>query len=280
MFRAHSDDRALTVKSYLLIPKSDVLIPLTFILALIFALALPLSAQPSVNGSGHRSLATRSELEQAAVAAEQIARNSREDQLRKRKREEAMAIRERLREGDFQPGHRIFITVIGDSALSDTFTVRSDRKLLLPDLPPLPLVGVLDSELQAYLAKEIAKYLRNPTVTATGLLRVSISGAVGSPGFYQLPTDMMISDAIMSAGGPTATANLRAVTVRRGGTTAIGKTGMDEAIRLGLTLSDVGLRPGDELAVPDKASNTWGRVWTAATAISGFALTIFWLTSR
>ena len=234
----------------------------------------------STPGGGVRSLARRSDLEVAAQAAEQLARSSSDRKVRERKTAEAASIRLRLREGDFQPGHRIYLSVLEDSALTDTFTVRSDRKLLLPNLPELSLVGVLDAELQSYLTTQIAKYVKSPTVQATALLRLAILGAVGSPGFYSMPTDILVSDAIMLAGGPSNTANLGATTVRRGSQVVMNKDAMQNAIRQGFTLTDVGLRPGDELLVPDKASNKWITIARGAGAATGLLFSVLWLVRR
>src|SRR5262249_899139 len=129
---------------------------------------------------------------------------------------QAGMIRKRLAEGDFQPGHRILLFVSGDSALSDTFTVRGDQKLQLPNLPEITLAGVLDSELQVYLRTELAKYIRNPTVRAQALVRVLVSGDVAKPGFYPIRTDTPVSDVVMNAGGPSPTADVKKTELRRG----------------------------------------------------------------
>jgi len=246
----------------------------TLVAGLVLALmtAPGLGAQSSALLSARRGFASRADLEVAAVMAERISRTSSDKKERERKAREATMIRERLREGDFQPGHRIFLDVVSDSALSDTFTVRSDRKLLLPNLPEVSLVGVLDSELQDYLTKEIARYIKNPTVRATGLLRLSITGSVGRPGFYSLPMDAPVSDAIMFAGGPNGTADLHKITVRRGDAVALEADVMDDALRQGYTLSDVGMRPGDELEI---GSNTKGGWLTAGTIARAFLAAVF-----
>ena len=242
-------------------------------------LATAIGAQTPA-GSGVRTLARRSDLEAAAQSAEQLARSSSDRKIRERKASEASAIRLRLREGDFQPGHRILLSVLEDSALTDTFTVRSDRKLLLPNLPELSLVGVLDGELQDYLTTQIAKYVKSPTVQASALLRMSILGAVGKPGFYALPTDLLVSDAIMLAGGPNSTADLNGSIVRRSTQVVVNKDAMRDAIRQGVTLTDVGLRPGDELYVPDKSTNKWLTIARGAGAATGLLLSVAWLVRR
>ena len=156
------------------------------------------AAQPT------RRMSRREDLETGAKNLELRARSEKDAGKRGNLLYQAGVIRARLASGDFQPGHRILLFVGGDSALVDTFTVRSDQKLQLPELPEISLAGVLDSELQGYLQTQLAQYIRNPTVRAQALLRVSVSGDVGSPGFYSVRTDTPVSDVIMTAGGPSA----------------------------------------------------------------------------
>lgn len=222
-----------------------------------------------------RQPVSRADLEAAATRAEASARTARDSRAREQAQQMAKRIRTRLRDGDFQPGHRILLAVYADSSLTDTFTVRADRNLLLPNLPPIPLVGLLDSELETFLQKELAKYLRNPTVRAQGLLRLSILGAVGQPGFYSFPMDFLVTDAIMEAGGPGTGAKMDRAEIRRGGSVVVDKGGMQEAFRLGLTLNDVGARPGDELVVPgEKASSRWQSIVAVVSVVTGLAWSV------
>ena len=232
------------------------------------AAAFSISAE--AHAQTQRKSATRAEIEEAAARAEQSCRSSKNSTVCRN----AERVRARLRDGDFQPGHRILLSVYGDSTLSDTFTVRADRKLLLPNLPPVSMVGVLDSELEGFLQKELSAYLKNPTVRAQGLLRVSILGAVGQPGFYSFPLDFALADVIMEAGGPDGSAELNRTEIKRGGSVAVDKKAMQEAFRLGLTLNDVGVRPGDEMVIPSGGKSNWQRVATIAGIVTGLAWTV------
>ena len=163
----------------------------------------------------------------------------------------------------------------------DTFTVRVDQKLQLPDLPDISLAGVLDSELQGYLQTQLARYIRNPDVRAQALLRVSVSGAVGTPGFYSVRTDTPVSDVIMTAGGPATSAEMGKAVLRRGSAVVVKREGIQEAIRSEMTMTDIGARPGDELFVPEKATGTnWQRIGAAAASITGIVWTIVYITGR
>jgi polysaccharide export outer membrane protein len=223
----------------------------------------------------------RSDLETAAATFERCANSDKNSERRDACRVQAGIIRARLAQGDFQPGHRILLFVAGDSALSDTFTVRSDQKLQLPNLPEIKLAGVLNSELQGYLQTQLAQYIRNPAVRAQALLRVSVSGDVGSPGFYSLPIDTPVSDVIMTAGGPTASADMSKSELRRGNTVVVKRAGLQEAFRSELTMSDIGARPGDELYVPGKPTgNRWQKTAAIVTAVSGIAWTLVFIANR
>jgi protein involved in polysaccharide export with SLBB domain len=221
---------------------------------------------------------TRAQLEQAAAAAEQAARTARDKEVRERNAWLASRYRQRLQQGDLQAGHRIMLFVVGDSALSDTFTVRADQKLLLPNLPDISLAGVLESELQDYLQKQLSKYLREPTVRAQALLRVAVLGEVGRPGFYSVPTDAPVSDVIMTAGGPNGAADMRKVVLRRGSEVAVSREGIQDAFRQDLTMSDVGARPGDELYIPSKdSSSRWATIAAVVGSVTGIIWTVIYI---
>ena len=232
-------------------------------------------AQPS------RTRAQRQDLESAAAVLEQRAKAERDANKRGEYLRRAAVIRARLTQGDFLPGHRILLFVGGDSAMVDTFTVRADQKLQLPDLPDISLAGVLDSELQGYLKTQLAQYIRDPDVRAQTLLRVSVSGDVTSPGFYSVRTDTPVSDVIMTAGGPGPTANMAKVVLRRGNVVVVKQDGIQEAIRSEMTLTDIGARPGDELFIPTKSQGSnWSKIAAATASITGILWGVVWIAGR
>jgi protein involved in polysaccharide export with SLBB domain len=245
------------------------------VLPALASLAVAQAAPPVARTTGHRDLPTRADLEAAAGAAEQLARTTKDRDVRLAKQLEAARLRTRLREGDFQPGHRIYLNVEGDTALTDTFTVSTDRTIILPNFPPLSVAGILDSELEPYLSQQIARYLRNPTVHVRALMQISVSGAVNRPGYYQVATDLLVSDAIMTAGGPAPMAELGKISVRREGQIVLSSSAFHDAIRLGLTLSEVGTRPGDEIIVPAKGPGAgWTTTATVISVLSGLAVIV------
>lgn len=197
-----------------------------------------------------RSQATRSELQASLGELEKYAASSGySSRLRGEKSREAAMIRARLEEGDLQVGDQIEINVVGQPAFSDTFVVALGRILTLPGLPDIPLQGVLRSEAQEYLTKQLSRYIREPQVRVRTKIRLSVVGSVGRQGFYQIPADVRADDAIMAAGGPAPDADLKKVFVRRGTTEIWTQDALLEAMRQGLTLDQLNLRAGDELVL-------------------------------
>lgn len=173
--------------------------------------------------------------------------------LRSRARAEAALIRERLQDGDFQVGDRIQLVVEGHPQLSDTFMVVSGQKVVLPALGDIALNGVLRSELEGYLRDQIAKYIVDPTVHARSLIRIAVFGDVAKPGFYTIPSDMILSDALMVAGGPAGNADLDKLRIERGDRRIWDGERMQEALRNGRTLDQLSLRAGDQIVVPARS---------------------------
>ncbi|HET7228563.1 MAG TPA: polysaccharide biosynthesis/export family protein [Longimicrobium sp.] len=186
----------------------------------------------------------------------------------------AAAIRQRLRDGDFQPGDQVSLTVDGETALTGTFTVGPGRLIPLPQAGDLALAGVLRSELEAAARAHVARYLRDPVVHARALVRIGVLGQVGKPGYYVLPAESLLSDVLMAAGGPLPTARLDAATVNRVSTRMWNGAQVHQALAAGLTLDQLGIRPGDELVVPQRGGGRGAAVLRVLTAVPAAALAI------
>ena len=212
------------------------------------ALLLVASATSLTAQDIRRAQATRVELEASLAELEKYAASSGySSRLRNEKAREATMIRTRLQDGDLQVGDQIDIQVIGQAVYSDSFVVASGRVLTLPGLPDIPLKGVLRSEARDYLIAELSKYIKDPQVRVRTKIRLSVFGSVGRPGFYQIPADVLATDAIMIAGGPAGDADLGKVFVRRGATEIWSREVLQDAMRQGLTLDQLNLQAGDEL---------------------------------
>ena len=242
-------------------------------IAFLFAAAPAIAQAPSPQPS-RNTQASREELMTLAAEAERQAASGGAEEMREQKRLEAAELRERLRDGDFQVGDRIVLSVRGDSALTDTFVVRAGRTLSLPNIAEISLAGVLRSELQSFLSKEIARYVREPVVHTSSLIRLAVLGEVTRPGFYAVGSDVLVTDVIMLAGGPNAEADLRRVTVRRGAREVWTSDRIHAAMTRGTTLDQLNLRAGDELVIGERKRRGMGSVLQVVSAVSAVAIGI------
>ncbi len=170
--------------------------------------------------------------------------------IRNHAKTEAAAVRARLAEGDFRVGDRIYLKVDGEQQLTDTFTVGPAKILPLPLVGDVPLAGVLHAELQSYLRVAIGKYVKDPVVRARSLIRLVVLGEVNRPGFFTVPTQTLVSDVVMLAGGPARDANMNAIRIVRGDERIWEGAAMQQAVAEGKTLDQLSLEGGDHIEVP------------------------------
>jgi hypothetical protein len=196
---------------------------------------------------------TRAELDQQLRELESsLASGGLSAEERQRVSVEAATIRERLEYGDFRLGDRILFSVQGEANMPDTLIVAPGLIVEIPPLGEVSVEGVLRSEIRSHLTDEVSRFIREPVVRANGLMRVSVLGAVGNPGFFSMPAETVLGDAIMVAGGPGANANLEAVQIRRGPTLLMEDEAVSEAFRQGMTLDQLNLQAGDQIEVPQR----------------------------
>lgn len=190
----------------------------------------------------------------------------------------AQQIRARMSRGDFLPGDRIKLLVDSEPQLSDTFPIGPSQEVVLPIVGVVSLHGVLRSELQTAMTRELGRFLRDPIVRATPLIRLSIAGEVARPGFYMMPPTAVLSDVVTAAGGTTQNAEVEKMYVQRGDDRLYEGPALQGLISEGRTLDDASIRPGDKFIVP--ARNTDSVFYTVRTIsiLLSIPLTIFALT--
>lgn len=218
----------------------------SLMLALI-AVTMPAMLVAQDTASPSRAMASRAEL-QAMLQGASADRQS--------------AIQTRLENGDFQPGDLVALSVVEDSTLTDTFTVRTGQMLKLPNVPEFSLHGVLRSELQDFMAKKVAEYIRNPQVDAVALVRVAVTGAVNRPGFFSVPAETPAAQVVMVAGGPTGNASLQKVEVHRGDSVLVTRAQMSTALAAGTSLDQLNIHGGDQFVVGEKPGGWRGTLQT------------------
>jgi hypothetical protein len=237
------------------------------------------AAQQQTELDPKRAQVTRAALEDLlkrldATAASPGSRGAIRDQARL----EAASIRTRLVDGDFVAGDRIYIRVEGEQALTDTFTVGPGRVLTLPIAGEVSLKGVMRSELESHLQKALGRYIKDPVIQGRSLIRIAVLGEVTRPGFYTVPAQTLVSDALMLAGGPTREAKLDNLRIARGAQRVWEGEALERAVADGKTLDQLNLQAGDRIEVPSKSSWFTESTLRAVTLLLTIPVAIYTIT--
>ncbi|HJQ10502.1 MAG TPA: SLBB domain-containing protein [Gemmatimonadaceae bacterium] len=224
-------------------------------------------------------LASRAELTAAAARAEADAISG-DPQRRTQSSLLAAAIRQRLSEGDMQVGDRVVVHYLSDVIHRDTLVVRSGRVIELQGMSVIPVSGLLRSEVEERISSELLKYVKAQQIEVTPLMRVGILGAVTRPGYFAFPSDIPLTDAIMGAGGPTATADFEKSTVRRRNQEFRSADETRRAIAGGLTLDQFGLTAGDEVMIGQRRDISASLVLGMAGAVASILAVVVTMQHR
>jgi hypothetical protein len=101
-------------------------------------------------------------------------------------------------------------------------------------------------------------------------VQIIFTGAASNVGFAWMPTDILLSDAIMQSGGPGNNADILATVVKRGSKELWPKEQVRVALREGMTLDQLNMRAGDEIAIGTVATaKDWRqRIWIVTASLS------------
>ena len=255
--------------------------PTRLALVLAFLVAGASAASAQIPGTEiTQVLASRPQLESLLTRLEDAAQsNVYSGVVREQARRQAAQVRTRLAEGDFHVGDRIQLDVEGDSVLTDTFTVEAGRQVVLKQIGPVPLQGVLRSELSDYITQRLTRFLREPHVRARSLIRVMILGGVVRPGFWTVPVDIPVDAVLQVAGGPGQNADIEKITIERGSEVLFDGERLLTLITQGTTIDAMGIQAGDKFKVaivPVRSTNPVQRFqaiqYMLALPVSLFAL--------
>jgi hypothetical protein len=204
------------------------------------------SVDPTAGGGG-----TRQQLMTRARVADSLGHTA-----------ESFLLHKRLRDGDFEIGDRINVTYEGIGLTrADSLVVQSGKIVRLGEpLGDLNLNGVLRSEISDSITTRVAQYFKDEVVHVTPLIRVSITGAVRTPGTYYTRADMPLSDVIMRLGGVEQNSDLGNVIIKRGEQIVWGKPDVQTALADGFTVDRLGLEPADEVVVGARSGSHWALI--------------------
>lgn len=232
-----------------------------------------------------QAMATRAELEALAASLESGSTPAGRSQVWARGN--AQAIRARLASGDFRPGDRVFVSIAtidgpeththapaSDPNVADTVTVAPGNVLRLRAVGDVALNGLLRSELQGAVEAAVARLYRNATVRTEPLIRIAVLEGVEQPGYYDVSSNLVLSDLVMRAGGPSARAELDRITIQRRGGQLYSAARARAALQQQLTLDQLDIQTGDVMVVPLKRSRGLLQMAQIAASIATITLAI------
>lgn len=168
------------------------------------------------------------------------------------------------------PGDVVSLEVWREEDLTGEFLVDQHFLVTLPLIGELDVRGETELSLRERVRVLMQVELINPSIGVHVLKRVRVLGAVIEPGIFLVDATMSVADALASAGGRTPTAQHGAVILRRGG--ELIEIDVFEDTRL----SDLDVRTGDELLVPEKGwlERNLGPVVTGLTATAALIFAV------
>lgn len=166
------------------------------------------------------------------------------------------------------------VKVFGVDGLQRDVRVNNAGDVSLPLVGRLPVGGKTVEQVQAQVEQAYgARYLQNPQVSVLvaerARERVTVEGAVASPGIYPIATQLSLIQAIAVAKGPTVTADQKDIFVYRtiGGQRHVARFDLD-AIREGRA-PDPELMAEDIVVVTESSAKLWLRNLVQITPLVG-----------
>ena len=151
------------------------------------------------------------------------------------------------------PGDQVRILVWGQNSVnqgfSGDFMVAPNGTLVHPLYRDVQVTGIPLSAVEDRVRTFLTRYLTNPQFVVMPLLKVVVSGEVRSPNVLSVPSETTVAQAVVLAGGPTASANIQHVRLLRD----------RQEIAVDLSRADsqaatLQVHSGDQIMVPTKTN--------------------------
>lgn len=144
------------------------------------------------------------------------------------------------------PGDAIQIGSWREPELRGDFHIDETGSVILPLLGKLRVTGIPADELKQRIVAAYSEQVKNQEIQVTALRRVSVLGAVRTPGVYLVDPTIGLSEVVAMAGGATREGKADALQIRRG----------SRLIRSSAYDADpdiLQLASGDEIIVPERS---------------------------
>jgi polysaccharide export outer membrane protein len=149
-----------------------------------------------------------------------------------------------------RPGDILQIRVWGQEEFSGQFQVDENWTIQYPVLGEISVQNLTVTQVRERVRTGLEQIFRTPFVTVTPLFRMAVLGEVRAAGLYTVDPTLSVLDIVAMAGGSTPDGNLRKIRLIRGGQEL--RVDFEREALAGRTLSEIGVRSGDEIVVPRK----------------------------
>ncbi len=161
---------------------------------------------------------------------------------------------------EFNPGDAVRISVIelgrgmerSPLNISGDYTINSAGYIMLPIIGNVKVTGNDRNSLAKNLVELYSPYLKEPYITTTPLIRITLMGAFNKPGSYRISPESSLWQLIELAEGPKEDCDLNSIRVERGGKVVMKN--LLEQFERGHSLDDIGIRSGDQIIAKGKSS--------------------------
>ncbi|MDO8683021.1 MAG: SLBB domain-containing protein [Armatimonadota bacterium] len=155
------------------------------------------------------------------------------------------------------PGDILSITALGEPDLTKRVVVDSYGKITLPLANEVEVGGLTTTEAAAKLRNQLSQFIKNPQVTIEiaepAKRMVVVSGAVKTPGLYEIGLNSNVLGVLTQAGGYTPEADLSSITITRGQKRdTILSVNMAEFLSGSRPEANIAVLPGDTIVVPER----------------------------
>jgi polysaccharide export outer membrane protein len=171
------------------------------------------------------------------------------------------------------PGDQVRILVWRNTELSGDFTVAANGTLMHPLYREVQVTGIPMTTVEDRLRTFLTRYTTNPQFVISPLVKILISGEVRTPNVYSVPPETTVSQAIVLAGGPTATAQINHIRLLRDRT----EISIDLS-RADSQAASLQIRSGDQILIPTRRNILRDYVLPVTSTVGAVAAitSIFW----
>ena len=154
------------------------------------------------------------------------------------------------------PADSIDIDLQGNADMHKTVSILNDGTISYPVVGTFKAAGMTPAELKTYLQGKLSLRYNQPSVTVAVLQahtrRISVTGAVKSPGQYEYRPGLHLLELIASCGGPTGALEMTSATLITNLGTKSTPIDLVALINDGDQTQNVVLSPGDQLLFSPK----------------------------